>query len=520
MLIKAITIENFKGISEPIRVELKPLTFLFGANSSGKSSVIQALHYVREVLEFRRLDVDKTMAGGDFIDLGGFDNIIHGHDTNLKLRFKIELNNINDSYFKDLSLIYHEDAEGEDFYNKLCDDGNKYVELTIVKKDGNIFVERINIFINNAISLTMIVDEDSFCAMGIAGNVPDRHHFNNVDEIIASRSVEGGQTFHFFSTNEKIIEGGDKSGVLNFLLYFLKQRTLLPDVSKYIQEPIRRDWDYDDYVSAAFETALFGMIGTIVDDMTNMMYVGPLRDIPPRNYLPQRFLHSSRWANGLAAWDTASYANQEKIDELNCWMGAEHLNTGYQLQSNYFYRIPVNTINSAKKIENIRAELPEQEGKVDLVQEPGGLKVSLYDVGVGISQVFPVIVAALDDSSKLTIIEQPELHIHPRLQVELGDLFIKAIQKDKCLIIETHSEHLLLRIMKRMRKYATSQENKCELTPEGNSEFLITPEDVGVWFLEPHNGRTIIREMALNKHGELVKSWPGGFFEEGLRETI
>ena len=45
MLIKAITIENFKGISEPVRVEFKPLTLLFGPNSSGKSTIIQALHY-------------------------------------------------------------------------------------------------------------------------------------------------------------------------------------------------------------------------------------------------------------------------------------------------------------------------------------------------------------------------------------------------------------------------------------------------------------------------------------------
>lgn len=537
-MIKAITIENFKGISQPVRVEFKPITLLFGANSCGKSSIIQALHYVREVLEFRRLDVDKTTAGGDFIDLGGFDNIIYGHDTERKIKFKIELNKISANYFKDLSLLYEDNEEGEDFYNKLYADGNKYIEITIAKKDGDVFVESINVFINNAISLAMIVEGNRFRAMGIAGDISDGQHLNNIDDFISSRSfltliskdlelsteegipVENGGTFHFFSTNEGVVESDDKKGVLNFLLYFVKQRMLLPNVSKYIQEPIKRNWDYDDYVSAAFETALYGMIGTIVDDLSSMLYLGPLRQIPPRNYLPLRIPHSSRWANGLAAWDEASYANQEKIDELNGWMGKKGLDTGYQLQSNYFYRIPVNTLKNAKKIKNILDELPEQEGKVDLVQESDGLKVSLCDVGVGISQVFPVIVAALEDSSNLTICEQPELHIHPRLQVQLGDLFIKAIQKDKCIIIETHSEHLLLRIMKRMRKYETSLENKCDLTTQVNSELKVTPADVGVWFLEPYNGRTMVREMALNKHGEFVKSWPGGFFEEGLQETL
>jgi AAA15 family ATPase/GTPase len=94
MRIKAITIENFKGISDTVRIEFKPITLLFGPNSGGKSSIIQALHYIREVLEFRRLDVDKTTAGGDFIDLGGFDNFVHNHDINRKVTFTVELHDI------------------------------------------------------------------------------------------------------------------------------------------------------------------------------------------------------------------------------------------------------------------------------------------------------------------------------------------------------------------------------------------------------------------------------------------
>ena len=49
MSISAITIENFKGIREPVRIELKPITLLFGPNSSGKSTIVQALHYAREI---------------------------------------------------------------------------------------------------------------------------------------------------------------------------------------------------------------------------------------------------------------------------------------------------------------------------------------------------------------------------------------------------------------------------------------------------------------------------------------
>jgi AAA15 family ATPase/GTPase len=58
MIIKALTIENFKGIREPVRVEFKPITLLYGPNSAGKSTIVQAIHYAREVLDRNNLDAD------------------------------------------------------------------------------------------------------------------------------------------------------------------------------------------------------------------------------------------------------------------------------------------------------------------------------------------------------------------------------------------------------------------------------------------------------------------------------
>ena len=79
-------------------------------------------------------------------------------------------------------------------------------------------------------------------------------------------------------------------------------------------------------------------------------------------------------------------------------------------------------------------------------------------------------------------------------------------------LIETHSEHLLLRIMRRMR------ETSSRTLPEGAP--AVRPEDVNVLFVEPDGAETLIREMPLNEMGELVKAWPGGFFEEDLREIF
>ena len=90
-MITAIEIENFKGIGDRIRIDLKPITLLFGANSSGKSTIIHALHYAREVFVRGNLDADRTETGGDFVDLGGFRNFVHNHDLDRQVALRLDL---------------------------------------------------------------------------------------------------------------------------------------------------------------------------------------------------------------------------------------------------------------------------------------------------------------------------------------------------------------------------------------------------------------------------------------------
>ena len=165
-------------------------------------------------------------------------------------------------------------------------------------------------------------------------------------------------------------------------------------------------------------------------------------------------------------------------------------------------------------IDEIVESYPDGFQDLILVDQRSGTAVSHRDVGIGVSQVLPVLVSAYASNGKLLAIEQPEIHLHPALQAELGDVFLESALGDggNTLVIESHSEHLLLRIMRRMRE--TSAGN----LPDGIPE--VRPEDVMVLFVELDGEQSLIREMPLNERGELVKAWPGGFFEEGLREIF
>jgi predicted ATPase len=138
-----------------------------------------------------------------------------------------------------------------------------------------------------------------------------------------------------------------------------------------------------------------------------------------------------------------------------------------------------------------------------------GLTHQAQDIGVGISQVLPVVVAAQDAAASVVCIEQPELHVHPAVQVGLGDLFIDgALNKGLSFLIETHSEHLILRLLRRIREAADHGD------AEATSERPLTPDALGVNYLCKEGSRVTVTLLPVNTEGDFDKPWPRGFFEE------
>ena len=130
-------------------------------------------------------------------------------------------------------------------------------------------------------------------------------------------------------------------------------------------------------------------------------------------------------------------------------------------------------------------------------------EVDLTAVGVGVSQLLPVLVLCLlSEPGGIVLLEQPELHLHPAIQQRLGDFLLACARTGRQLIVETHSEHLI----SRLRKRAAEDE-----TDETVNLFTIV-------FAELEDGMTQLRPVRTNRFGGL-EDWPHGFFDQGISEA-
>jgi predicted ATPase len=130
---------------------------------------------------------------------------------------------------------------------------------------------------------------------------------------------------------------------------------------------------------------------------------------------------------------------------------------------------------------------------------PKAPEVLITDVGFGVSQILPVLVLCYYAPAGSTIIlEQPEIHLHPAVQAGLADVFIDAmITQDLQIILESHSEHLLRRLQRRI------------------AEEEIHPTQTALYFASTRKGMSRLEELQLDEFGN-ISNWPANFFGDEL----
>lgn len=254
-------------------------------------------------------------------------------------------------------------------------------------------------------------------------------------------------------------------------------------------------------------------------------YIGPLRKIPDRGHQAPRSPDSSRWANGIAAWDSLCKCTETFLATTSEWLGQpDRLGTGYSIERTRFKEVDVDgfivkalseesTLDEMTFAIDAFNDLP-QKTRLEFLDENSHVRVEPKDIAVGITQLVPVIVAALADHGGICLMEQPELHNHPAVEVGLGDLFISTIKSDgRCRhILETHGEHLILRMLRRIRQTTD------EMLPDGHPG--LNPDSVAVYHVSRSEDGVNLKPLRIDESGEFLDSWPKGFFDERAEELF
>ncbi|MBI6685083.1 DUF3696 domain-containing protein [Pseudomonas viridiflava] len=538
-LIKSISIRNFKGFSEEVRIELRPITFLFGPNSIGKSSILHALQYAREILEHGNANADRTLQGGNAVDLGGFLNLVHGRDSQRRVEIEIEMQLDSTSIPEVVPDAFDEWHTSDNVVWRMYDalqnvrrrtrfvsirlsvGWNDQREQPIVmgyqiatngewclrieaSSDGRDAAMQINhgnriFMVEDVDSDSQRLDLDDFIApidLGITGDL-DLSTTHDVTPGTAMRSVLPELLFTLQEAGMERPGDGLRSWMTGF-------RGAMPrlDQMLFIPAPGAKGAD-NVYIVREFTAFLswltIGPAQLLRDQLRKLRYIGPLRTIPTRGFDVSLSKNEAAWSDGMAGWEKLLTGSQDLVERVSDWMASpEKLGTGYSVSRKPYQEfdpsvpvpLPLGPVRRRVKLVDT----------ADLAHQP-------QDVGVGISQVLPVVVAAQDGSASVVCIEQPELHIHPRVQVGLGDLFIDgALNQELSFLIETHSEHLILRLLRRIREAAEAPG-----LVVGQS---LTPEMVGVYYLTRQDGAVVVNEIPITLEGEFDTPWPHGFFDE------
>ncbi len=513
-MLRHIAIENFKGIGDKVAMDLKPVTLLFGPNSAGKSTILHALHFLHALLDSGNADVEDTRIGGAGFDLGGFANFVHDRDLARAVTIQLTFEPDTD----DVIAEFGDGTTDADENSLLLDYDAELLKLTVYLHVG--WSEVLGLPLTKM--FTLALDGVPLCGV-----------FCSVDG--AAATLFGVNIGHGILRpyNEEEVTTGQVplNNILPTLYPCLPGRGSAlpwPDRDPGINS-VGSDVLVDTPTQARVSQLLRGSVALLKRELERFRYVGPIRQCPPRNYQPPRRRDEGRWANGLGAWDamTASPTLTKSVSE---WLsGDDRFASGYRLESAPFREVPENAWEQATHAIDFGSEAPahpdllaaRRRTRLALIEEDTERAFAPGELGEGISQVIPVIAAAfatendaLDGrrvATRLVAIEQPELHIHPRMQVALGDLFL-ANKDERQFIIETHSEHLVLRLLRRIRETTANT-----LPPEG---YAATVEDVAVLYVNRVDGQVRVKELRIAPDGDFLDEWPDGFFIERRKELF
>lgn len=439
-----LRIKNFKAWKDTGSIRLAPLTVLFGANSAGKSSLGHLLLALQQTA--RSTDRKRALHLGDassLIDLGTFTDCLHGHDLKQPLSFELGW-----TLPKDLDV--RDPLQADSRYQGDC----------------------------MSLDVTMVA------------NRAQQPEVQALRYALASGDEE---------VLDVVLERDNKSKLnLTSTHYGFK----MADGRKWPLEEPEKFYRLSDTSIARYKNAGFLADFALATEsmLERISYLGPLRSHPQRIY---------QWSGDTPA--SVGQMGEYAVAAILAAQGeGRRLNRKGGGRTKDFAEFIAAWLKDLGVIHDF-ALRPVAKGRKEyevLVKTHArSPEVKITDVGFGISQVLPALVQAFYCPPHSTVwMEQPEIHLHPQVQAELADVFISATlareggtPRDVQLIVESHSEHLLNRLQRRV------------------AEGMVAPEDVAVYFCRRTGSATELEPLQLNMFGE-IENWPEHFFGDEMAD--
>lgn len=441
-------IKNFKAWKDTGPIALAPLTVIFGANSAGKSSLGQLLLALQQTAQSS--DRKRALHLGDkstLIDLGTFKDCLHGHDMAAQLEFELGWELPKPLEVRD-PLVAAARISGDHMRLEVALQAGK-AEQPEVQSMRYELGRRQGKAINTLLDVALRRD--------------DKRKFSLASDHYGFKFADG---------------------------------------RKWPLEEPEKFYRLSDISVARFKNAGFMADFALATEsmLGSLSYLGPLRRHPERVY---------QWSG-----DTPASVGQEGEATIAAILAAQHdarqINRGPRKAKQGFSAFIAEWLKQLGVIDDF-AVRPVAEGRKEyevlVKSSPGAPEVKITDVGFGVSQVLPALVQAFYCPPHSTVwMEQPEIHLHPQVQAELADVFISAtqarqdsVERHVQLIVESHSEHFLNRLQRRV------------------AEGVLAPENVAIYFCRRAGSATELEPLRLNVLGE-IENWPENFFGDEMAD--
>ena len=454
-MLTRLRLERFKSWYDTGDIALAPITGLFGANSSGKTSLIQSLLLLKQTADSRdRTSVFQFGGSRTYTDLGDFQSVIHGHYATSTMKLAL-------GWTRPKPIEIHDTD----------------TDRRVVRSDRMGF-KVASRQVKSSSGMSLAVEEMSYRAgdavfgMERVARSPDAEY-----DLFAAAPFPDGTEFEFKRRR------GRRWKVL----------------------PPSKCYGFSDRVRSSFQNAGFlsDLEFALEECMGSMYYVGPLRVPPERRYtwVGEQPDHVGQVGEHTVQAILAAEKREERIGRGRGRRQAtlEEYTAYWLRELGLIHEFRVVPISEDRRVFEVR---------IRKSSNPKAAEALITDVGFGVSQVLPVIVQCFYVPEGSTVIfEQPDIHLHPSVQAGLADVFIDAWKKRGVqIIVESHSEHLFNRLQRRIAE-------KC-ITEKG-----ISHDDVGLFFCWAGDSdrASSLTHLELDTYGN-IRNWPKDFFGDQFGE--